>query len=247
MVNHMWASTASGGTPRPWPYMPPRLYCARVWPCSAARRYPSDRLGVARLGAGAEVCEGLCGWPVFILCLNTGRTAHREGECGDHEGAAHKVATHYVYSKALVRAPFHLPRDHRRASDSRPHALQCGVDHHAEAEARRPREVRRRLALAREPVRPVSVPSEIIQQGPVMQVDRAAGPSLLDAVRNSRGCDVELLSRLGEALAAGRGFEEAQTFKRRKGLHGPQSAVGIVWEISRRFVCLQMYRGARRP
>ena len=57
-----------------------------------------------------------------------------------------------------------------------------------------------------------------------MQVDRAAGPSVLDAVRNGRGCDVELLSRLGEALAAGRGFEEAQTFKRRKGLHGPQSA-----------------------
>ena len=60
------------------------------------------RLGVARLGAGAEVCEGLCGWPVFILCLNKGRTAHREGEGGDHEGAAHKVATHYVYSKALA-------------------------------------------------------------------------------------------------------------------------------------------------
>ena len=60
------------------------------------------RLGVARLGTGAEVCEGLCGWPVFILCLNTGRTAHREGEGGDPEGAAHKVATHYVYSKALA-------------------------------------------------------------------------------------------------------------------------------------------------
>ena len=59
-------------------------------------------LGVARLGAGAEVCEGLCGWAVFILCLNTGRTAHREGEGGDHEGAAHNVATHCVYSKALA-------------------------------------------------------------------------------------------------------------------------------------------------
>ena len=60
------------------------------------------RLGVARLGAGAEVCEGLCGWPVFILCLNTGRTAHREDEGGDHESAAHKVATHCVYSKSLA-------------------------------------------------------------------------------------------------------------------------------------------------
>ena len=60
------------------------------------------RLGGASLGAGAEVCEGLCGWPVFILCLNTGRTAHREGEGGDPEGAAHKVATHYIYSKALA-------------------------------------------------------------------------------------------------------------------------------------------------
>ena len=52
------------------------------------------------------------------------------------------------------RAPFHLPRDHPRVSDSRPHALDDGVDHHAvEAEARCPREVRRRLALAREPGR----------------------------------------------------------------------------------------------
>ena len=68
----------------------------------AASRQDELRLGVARLGAGAEVCEGLCGWPVFILCLNTGRTAHREGEGGDPEGAAHKVATHYVYSKALA-------------------------------------------------------------------------------------------------------------------------------------------------
>ena len=47
------------------------------------------------------------------------------------------------------RAPLHLPRDHRRVSDSRPHALHGGVDQHAvEAEARRPREVRRRFALA---------------------------------------------------------------------------------------------------
>ena len=76
------------------------------------------------------------------------------------------------------RAPFHLPRDHPRVSDSRPHALHGGLDHHAvEAEARRPRQVRRRLALAREPVRPIRVPSEIVQQGPVMQVDRVAGPS----------------------------------------------------------------------
>ena len=61
------------------------------------------RLGVARLGAGAEVGEGLCGWPVFILCLNTGRTAHREGEGGDHEGAAHNVATHWF--SGLWRIP----------------------------------------------------------------------------------------------------------------------------------------------
>ena len=71
------------------------------------------------------------------------------------------------------RGPFHLPRDYPRGSHSRPHALHGGVDHHAvEAEARRPREVRRRFALAREPVRPVGVPSEIVQQGPVMQLDR---------------------------------------------------------------------------
>ena len=54
------------------------------------------RLGVARLGAGTEVREGLCGWAVFILCLNTGR------EGGDHEGDTHNVATYCVYSKALA-------------------------------------------------------------------------------------------------------------------------------------------------
>ena len=67
------------------------------------------RRGVARLGGGAEVCEGLCGWPVFILCLNTGRTAHREGEGGDHEGAAHKVAT----ARMAVRRPRTDDRSHR--------------------------------------------------------------------------------------------------------------------------------------
>ena len=45
---------------------------------------------------GAEGCEGLCGWAVFILCLNTGR------EGGDHEGDTHNGATHCVYSKALA-------------------------------------------------------------------------------------------------------------------------------------------------
>ena len=52
---------------------------------------PEDDLrpGVARLGAGAEVGEGLCGWAVCILslCLHTGRTAHREG--GDPTRAMH--------------------------------------------------------------------------------------------------------------------------------------------------------------
>ena len=39
MVNHMRASTASGGTPRPWSYIAPRLLCAVASPCAAARRY----------------------------------------------------------------------------------------------------------------------------------------------------------------------------------------------------------------
>ncbi len=54
------------------------------------------RRGIALLGAGAEICEGLCGWPVFILCQNTAR------EGGDHEGDAHNVATHRVHSKVLA-------------------------------------------------------------------------------------------------------------------------------------------------
>ena len=97
--------------------MPPRLYCARVLALLGGAAVPRDRfggilrhagagdihaaedalrLGGARLGAGTEVCEGLCGWAVCILCRNTGR------EGGDHEGDAQHVATHGVYSQALA-------------------------------------------------------------------------------------------------------------------------------------------------
>ena len=105
------------------------------------------------------------------------------------------------------RAPFHLPRDHPRVSHSRPHALHGGVDHHAvEAEARRPRQVRRRFALAREPVRPVGVPSEIVQQGPVMQLDRIAGPSArLDKGRTADRKQILLVQRLLEQTLRARG------------------------------------------
>ena len=64
---------------------------------------------------------------------------------------------------------------------------------------RRPREVRRRLALAREPVRPVGVPSEIVQQGPVMQVGRVAGPSArLEKGRTADRKQIFLVQRLLE-------------------------------------------------
>ena len=54
------------------------------------------RLGIASLGEGAQVGEGLCCWAVFILslCLNTGQTAHREGEDCDPGGREYSVATH---------------------------------------------------------------------------------------------------------------------------------------------------------
>ena len=61
------------------------------------------------------------------------------------------------------------------------------------------REVRRRFALAREPVRPVGVPSEIVQQGPVMQLDRIAGLSArLDKARTADRKQILLVQRLLE-------------------------------------------------
>ena len=60
--------------------------------CGILRHADAGGIHVAedelRLGAGAEGCEGLCGWAVFILCLNTGC------EGGDHEGDTHNGATH---------------------------------------------------------------------------------------------------------------------------------------------------------
>ena len=66
MVNHIWASTASGGTLRPWPYMPPRLYCARVWPCSAARRYQAT----ASASPASALARGLRGL-VRLACVHS--------------------------------------------------------------------------------------------------------------------------------------------------------------------------------
>ncbi len=40
----------------------------------------------------------------------------------------------------------------------------------------------------------------------------------LDAVGNGRGRDMEFLGRLGEALAAGRGFKKAQAIERQGGM-----------------------------
>ena len=74
------------------------------------------------------------------------------------------------------RSALELPCDQHRVPDGGADAVHRGLDQHAvEAEARGPRQVRRRLALAREPVRPVGVPPEVVEQRPVLQVGRALG------------------------------------------------------------------------
>ena len=71
---------------------------------------------------------------------------------------------------------FQLPRDQRRAADGHAHALHGRVDQHAvETEAGCPRQVGRRRPLAREPVRPVGIPAEIVQQRPGVQIRGFAG------------------------------------------------------------------------
>ena len=65
-------------------------------------------------------------------------------------------------------------------------------DHLVEPEARRPREVRRGAAMHAHEQRAAEMPFQY-----------------LDVVGHGRRCDVEFLGRLGEALAAGSGFEEA--------------------------------------
>ena len=113
----------------------------------------------------------------------------------------HRAGALTCRSNRGTSAPRSISRaNHHRVSHSRPHALHGGVDHHAvQSEARRLREVRRRFALAREPVRPVGVPSEIVQQGPVMQLDRIAGPSArLDKGRTADRKQILLVQRLLE-------------------------------------------------
>ena len=69
-----------------------------------------------------------------------------------------------------------LVRYQRRTPDGDPEPLDGSVDQHAvQAEARGPREVRCRLVLAGRPVRPVGVPAQVVEQGPAVQLGRAAG------------------------------------------------------------------------
>ena len=72
----------------------------------------------------------------------------------------------------------------RAMSIERPMAapMPChrGLDQHAvEAKARGPRQVRRGLALTGEPVRPVGVPSQVVEQGRAAELGRRAGLAAL--------------------------------------------------------------------
>ena len=71
---------------------------------------------------------------------------------------------------------FELVGDQHRTADGGAEPVRRGLDQHRiEAEARGPREVRGGRALAGEPVGPVGVPAEIVEQRPVAQLGRAAG------------------------------------------------------------------------
>ena len=71
---------------------------------------------------------------------------------------------------------FELVGDQHRAPDGGAESARRRLDQHrVEAEARGPREVRRGLALAGEPVGPVGVPAEVVEQRPVAQRGRAPG------------------------------------------------------------------------
>ena len=76
MVNHMRASTASCGTPRPWSYIAPRLLCAVAAPCSAARRYHATASTVS------------CGPPTPVAYM------------------AEELKTSLTYNEALLRAKY---------------------------------------------------------------------------------------------------------------------------------------------
>ena len=76
------------------------------------------------------------------------------------------------------RSALQLPRDQHGPPDGGADPVHRGLDQHAvEAEARGARQVRGGLALAGEPVRPVGVPSQIVEQWPAAEVGWLAGPA----------------------------------------------------------------------
>ncbi len=80
--------------------------------------------------------------------------------------------------EADQRLVVQLPRDQHRAADGGADTVHRGLHQHAvEAEARGLRQVRRGQALAGEPVRPVRIPAQVVEQRPVLQVGRAAEPA----------------------------------------------------------------------
>ena len=74
------------------------------------------------------------------------------------------------------RLALQLPCDQHGPPDGGADPVHSGLDQHAvQPEARGPRQVRRRLALAGASVRPVGVPSQVVEQGPAVQAGRAIG------------------------------------------------------------------------
>ena len=111
----------------------------------------------------------------FAERLDLGALAGRRG--GDEAAAFGRLGL--AVEDGHQRSALQLPRDQHRASDGDPEPVDGGLYQHAvEAEARGPRQVGRGLALAGEPVGPVGVPSEVVEQRPVgVQVGRTAGPA----------------------------------------------------------------------
>ena len=132
--------------------------------------------------------------PVSASPRTHSRNARTSGRCraggGDQAAAFERLGL--AVEDGDQGAAFQLLGDQHRASDGGPEPGHCGLDQHAvEAEARGPRQVGRGLALAGEPVRPVGVPSQVVEQGPVVQVGRSAGPSA--RLEQGRAADRQLL------------------------------------------------------
>ncbi len=121
---------------------------------------------------------------------------------GEHGGCAGR-ARHRVRGSARSRGRPAAARPAPRAgsspgtpaarADGGPEPARRRLDQHGvEAEAGGPREVRGGQALAGEPVGPVGVPAEVVEQRPVAQLGRAAGVAARGEQRRVSGRGAEV-------------------------------------------------------